>query len=352
MYSFKNDYSEGAHPRILKAMIDTNMIQEPGYGYDTYTEEAIALLKKEMSAEDMDIHLLVGGTQTNLTAISAFIRPYEAVIAPVTGHIFVNEAGAIEATGHKIITVPSEDGKMKPEQIKEVLDIHHDEHTVKPKLVYISNPTEVGTVYTKRELTDLKVMCEENGLYLYIDGARLGSALRSKENDVELSDLAVLSDSFYIGGTKSGALFGEALVIINPSLRADFRYNIKQKGAMLAKSRLLGLQFRELFKDGLYYELADHANDMAQKLKEGIEEAGWGFLAESSTNQLFPILPNKMIEQLEQEYEFYRWKKVDQEHSAIRLITSWATDEAQVERFIGELKTMSASIGKRENVYS
>lgn len=339
MYSFKNDYSEGAHPRILEALINCNLQQSEGYGEDEFTEEAIKLIKEKIRRNDVDVHLLVGGTQTNLTAISAFLRPHEAVIAAKTGHVLVHETGAIESTGHKVISVDVEDGKLTEAHIEKVLEEHTDEHMVKPKLVYISNSTEIGTIYKKEELEELSQACKEHDLYFYLDGARLGSALCSKENNVEIHELAQLVDAFYIGGTKGGALMGEALVICKDSLKIDFRYHIKQKGALLAKGRLLGIQFEELFKDNLYFDLAGHANNMAEILKEGIEGLGYNFMINSPSNQIFPILPNKLIEKLEEKYLFIIWEKIDEKNSAIRLVTSWATDERMVLEFISDIKS-------------
>ncbi|OAA93243.1 threonine aldolase family protein [Clostridium coskatii] len=338
MYSFKNDYSEGAHPRILNALVESNMEQTSGYGEDIYTEKAVELLKQRIKQNDVHIHLFVGGTQANLTAISAFLRPHEAAIAANTGHILVHETGAIEATGHKIISIKVSNGKLSPEDIKPALDEHTDEHMVKPKLVYISNSTEIGSIYKKSELEKLSKFCKENKLLLYIDGARLGSALCSEENDVELSDLARLADAFYIGGTKNGALMGEAMVICNNSLKEDFRFYIKQKGALLAKGRLLGIQFLELFKDDLYFDLAKHANVMADLLRKEISKAGYSFLTHSPSNQIFPILPNKLIKKLGNKYSFTIWKKSDEYNSVIRLVTSWATKESMVSGFIEDLK--------------
>ncbi|MFR1708619.1 MAG: threonine aldolase family protein [Clostridium sp.] len=339
MYSFKNDYSEGAHPRILETLINCNLQQSEGYGEDEFTEEAIKLIKEKIRRNDVDVHLLVGGTQTNLTAISAFLRPHEAVIAAKTGHVLVHETGAIESTGHKVISVDVEDGKLTKAHIEKVLEEHTDEHMVKPKLVYISNSTEIGTIYKKEELEELSQACKEHDLYFYLDGARLGSALCSKENNMEIHELAQLVDAFYIGGTKGGALMGEALVICKDSLKIDFRYHIKQKGALLAKGRLLGIQFEELFKDNLYFDLAGHANNMAEILKEGIEGLGYNFMINSPSNQIFPILPNKLIEKLEEKYLFIIWEKIDEENSAIRLVTSWATDERMVLEFISDIKS-------------
>ncbi|QZY53858.1 threonine aldolase family protein [Crassaminicella profunda] len=338
MYSFKNDYSEGAHPKILNALIASNMTQEEGYGNDTHTNSAISKIKNLIGNKNIDIHLISGGTQTNLIAIGAFLRPYEACISANTGHIAVNETGAIEYTGHKVITIDSNDGKVIPQKIQEVLDAHANEHVVKPKLVYISNPTELGTIYTKEEIKTLSIFCKSNDLILYADGARLGSALCIKESHLTLSDMCNFTDAFFIGGTKNGALLGEALVIRNENLKENFRYHIKQKGALLAKGKLLGIQFEELFKDNLYFELANHANEMANLLTEGLKDLNCKFLINSPTNQVFPILENKLIEKLEKKFIFYIWKKIDDTHSAIRLVTSWATKKEAVIAFIHELK--------------
>ncbi|MBU3173109.1 threonine aldolase family protein [Clostridium estertheticum] len=341
MYSFKNDYSEGAHPNILKALMKSNMEQTEGYGEDKYSIGAIKLLKDKIKCNDIDIHMFCGGTQTNLTSISAFLRPHEAVISASTGHVLVHETGAIEATGHKVISVKVDDGKLKPIHIKMAIDEHTDEHMVKPKMVYISNPTEIGTIYKKQELKDLYDFCTKNNIILYVDGARLGSALCSKENDIKISDLPRLTDVFYIGGTKNGALMGEALVICKEGLKEDFRYHIKQKGGLLAKGRLIGIQFFELFKNDLYFDLARHANFMAETLKLGIKECGYKFLINSSTNQIFPILHNKTIEKLQENYLFFVWQKIDEDNSAVRLVTSWATKDEHVKSFIDDLKLIS-----------
>jgi len=342
MYSFKNDYSEGAHPRILEALRATNEVQTDGYGEDVYSRQAVELIKQKVGRSDVDVHLLAGGTQTNLTAISAFLRPHEAAIAAHTGHILVHETGAIEATGHKILAVNSSDGKLAPERIKAVLDEHTDEHMVKPRLVYISNSTELGTIYSRCELKALKDFCDRHRLYLYMDGARLGSALCAEGNDLSLSDLPELVDAFYIGGTKNGALIGEALVICRKELGEDFRYHMKQKGALLAKGRLLGIQFLELFRDDLYFELAGHANKMAAGLREAIAAAGFRFLVDSPTNQIFPIFPNALIAELQKHYAFHVWSAVDAQHSAVRLVTSWATKEEEIARFVETFKALVA----------
>ena len=338
MYSFKNDYSEGAHPRILQALMESNFDQEEGYGEDRFSQKAIELIKEKLGRSDIDIHLLAGGTQTNLTAISAFLRPHEAAIAASSGHIFTHETGAIEATGHKVLSIETKDGKLTPAMIKSVLDYHTDEHMVKPKLVYISNSTEIGTIYKKDELQDLSDFCRDYKLILYMDGARLGSALCSEENDLKLSDIPALVDAFYIGGTKNGAMIGEALVIGSDSLKEDFRFHMKQKGGLLAKGRILGIQFLELFRDNLFFELAEHANKMAVLLKTELSKENIQFLTDSPSNQIFPILPNALISKLQKNYAFHVWEKIDSDHSAIRLVTSWATSEEAVLKFIENFK--------------
>jgi threonine aldolase len=341
MYSFKNDYSEGAHPEVLKLLTESNIEQTDGYGQDRYTVEAVKLLKSLLGKDDADIHLIPGGTQTNLISISSFLRPHEAVISASIGHILVHETGAIEATGHKIISVETASGKLQPNHIQSVINAHTDEHMVKPRLVYISNSTEIGTVYRKKELEVLSEYCRKNSLLLYIDGARLGSAICSEGSDLKLQDLVNIADAFYIGGTKNGALLGEALVICNDTLKKDFRFFIKQKGAMLAKGRILGIQFLALFQNNLYFELAKHANRMASLLKQGIAEAGYSFLTDSTSNQLFPVLPNNIIEKLSESFSFNIWQEIDDRHSVVRLVTSWATEEEMVLSFIQQLKSLT-----------
>ncbi|GHH96940.1 threonine aldolase family protein [Neobacillus kokaensis] len=340
MYSFKNDYSEGAHPRILQALVDSNLEQEDGYGEDRFSQKAVELIKERLGRKDVDIHLLAGGTQTNLTTISAFLRPHEAAIAANSGHIFTHETGAIEATGHKVLSIETEDGKLTPLLVKTVLDYHTDEHMVKPKLVYISNSTEIGTIYKKEELRRLSEFCRERDLILYMDGARLGSALCSEENDIELCDIPSFVDAFYIGGTKNGSLMGEALVICREALKGDFRYHIKQKGGLLAKGRLLGIQFYELFRDNLFFDLAEHANKMSGLLAAELSKVNIQFLTQSPSNQIFPILPNEVITALQKNYGFHIWETVNTDHSAIRLVTSWATREEAVLAFIDDLKKL------------
>lgn len=338
MYSFKCDYSEGVHPKILDAIVRNNEEQNKGYGEDIHCENAIHLIKKQLKNDQVDVHFLVGGTQTNLIAISAFLRPHEAVIAADSGHIYTHETGAIEATGHKVYPIATSDGKLTPAHILEALEIHCDEHMVKPKLVFISDSTEIGTIYSREEVEALSKLCKEKKLYLYMDGARLASALTSSENNINLSDLPDLVDAFYIGGTKNGAMMGEALVICNDALKEDFRYHMKQKGALLAKGSLLGIQFETYFQDNLYFEIGTHTNHMATILKDGLADLGCKFLTHSPSNQLFPILPNPVVEELEKTYSFIRWEKISDTHCAIRLVTSWATKEQDVITFLEDLK--------------
>ncbi|MEK7632243.1 MAG: aminotransferase class V-fold PLP-dependent enzyme [Patescibacteria group bacterium] len=338
---FFNDYSEGAHPRILEALQRCNDSQETGYGEDSFSLQAALILKSKMGTADVDVHFLSAGTQANFIAMAAMLRPYESVIAADSGHIAVHEAGAVESTGHKINTIAVAQGKLTPKDIQGVVDSHTDEHMVKPRVVFISQATEVGTIYAKAELEVISNVCKKNDLYLYVDGARLGSALMSERSDVTISDIAQFADMFYIGGTKNGALLGEAMVIVNPVLKKDFRYFLKQRGALLAKGRVLGVQFVELFIDDLYFDLAKHANAMAKKLSDGIVALGHSFLADSSTNQIFPILPNALIEKMKVDYGFYVWGKIDADHSSIRLVASWATKESAVDEFLTDLRTRS-----------
>jgi len=337
-YSFKNDYSEGCHPSILEALMCTNFSQQNGYGLDDYCAEAEKIILEKSKSPHSKVHLVSGGTQANLLVISAILRPHESVVSATTGHIFTNEAGAIEATGHKVHGVETIDGKLKPEHVQSVIEVHQNKpHQLKQKLVYISNSTEIGTIYIKNELENLSKFCKENGLYLFMDGARLGQALTAESNDLTLEDVAMLTDVFYLGGTKNGALLGEAIVINNPILQEEFGFHIKQKGAMLAKGRILGIQFQELLKENLYWDLAKHANQQAMKIKQTFKEIGAEFLAETDTNQIFPILENSQIEKLSEQFDFYVWKKIDAQKSAIRIITSWATESEVVEGFCKEI---------------
>jgi threonine aldolase len=339
MYNFKNDYSEGAHPDILHKLVETNLVQQLGYGDDDYSQQAKALLRQKTGNPDAAIYFLSGGTQTNLIAISFLLRVHEAVISAKTGHISANETGAIEATGHKVITVDTVDGKLSSQHVQKALDEYRlRPHVVKPRMVFISNSTEIGTIYTKAELEDLSTFCRSNDLLLYLDGARLGHGLTAQNSDLTLSDISRLTDVFYIGATKNGGLLGEAIVFNQPALAFEFEYAIKQKGAMLAKGRLLAIQFLVLFQDDLYFRLANHANTMAMKIAAAVRESGFAFLTNSTTNQLFPILPKAVIRKLEEKYLFYVWKEVDESTSAIRLITSWATEEKMVDEFVKDLR--------------
>lgn len=340
-YSFKNDYSEGAHPSILNALVQSNLTQQSGYGDDACTREAVQFIRQRIENPAAAVHLVSGGTQANLLVIASALRPHESVIAAVSGHINVHEAGAIEATGHRIEAVPTPEGKLRPVDVQSVLAKFEEVHMTRPRLVYISNATEIGTLYTRRELTDLYACCQENNLYLFMDGARLGSALCAEVNDITFADLGRYTDVFYIGGTKNGTLLGEAIVINHAGLQTDFQYHLKQRGALMAKGRVLGVQFAELFRNDLFLELAQHANRMAARLSAAVQQAGYPLLTVSYTNQIFPILPNTVIDQLLQQFDFYRWQKMDAEQTAIRLVTSWATPEDAVNRFIqalGELK--------------
>ena len=344
MIRFECDYTEGAHARILQRLVETNEEQTVGYGMDEHCAKARDYIRKACQAEAADIHFLVGGTQTNTTIIASILRPHQGAVAASTGHIAVHETGAIEATGHKVLTVPSDDGKIQAQQVKELYDAHwHDvthEHMVQPGLVYISHPTENGTTYSKAELTALSEVCRECGLLLFMDGARLGYGLAAQGNDLTLADIASLCDVFYIGGTKVGAWMGEAVVIINDALKKDFRYMIKQNGGMLAKGRLLGIQFETLFEDGLYDEISRHAVAMAVMIREAFAKKGISFRYDSMTNQQFPILPDAVLSKLGEKYSYSYWERVDAKHSAVRFCTSWATKKENVEMLIKDIEAL------------
>lgn len=341
MILFNSDYTEGAHPRILKKLMETNLEQTPGYGEDAYCEAAREAIRKVCDAPEADVHFLVGGTQANFTVISSALKSYQGVLCADTGHINVHETGAVEACGHKVLALPGKDGKITAEQIRNAYDLHWSdeshEHIAQPKMVYISHPTELGTLYTKDELEEIGRVCRECGLYLFLDGARLGYGLMAPGTDVTIEDIARICDVFYIGGTKVGALFGEAVVIVNPRLKPDFRYSIKQKGGMLAKGRLLGIQFLELFRDGLYFEIAKHAIDMAMILKEGLKEKGYSFFMDSVTNQQFIMIEDEKLEKICEKYGVTYQQRYDETHSVIRLCTSWATTEENVRSLLADL---------------
>lgn len=341
MKYFECDYHEGAHERILEKLRTTNFEQTMGYGVDTHCENARGLIKKACGKPDADVHFLVGGTQTNTTVIAAALKPYQGVVCAKSGHINVHETGAIESTGHKVLALESADGKIKADDIREYIDSHYSdesfEHIVQPGMVYISHPTENGTLYTKSELTKIYELCKEKGVPLFIDGARLGYGLMANSSDLTLSDIASLCDVFYIGGTKVGALFGEAVVILSEKLKKDFRYMIKQRGGMLAKGRLLGIQFEELFSDGLYFEISKHALTQAYRIRDALKNMGYRFLFESDTNQQFPIFDNSKLEKISKKYTFCFWQKVSQTESAVRICTSWATNPQDVDALINDI---------------
>jgi len=342
-YSFLDDYSEGCHPKILQAMTASNMSQQTAYGNDEYSERARNLIRQHLGNDEAAVYFVAGGTLANIIIMSSALRSHEAIISPETGHIAMRETGAIEATGHKIISVPSADGKLTAASVEAAVASNaHSPHMAKPRLVYISNATEAGTVYTKAELQALSKTCNSNNLLLMMDGARLGTALTANINDMSLQDIAELTDIFWIGGTKAGALIGEAIVIPNPALAEDFEFHIKQRGALLAKGRLLGQQFAELFDQELFFDLCRHCNAMAQKVSTAVIDNGHRLAADTESNQIFPILPNVMIDKLEEHYAFYRWEKFDDEHSVIRLVTSWATEETQIDAFIAAVEKASA----------
>lgn len=342
MIRFNCDYHEGAHPRIMEALVKTNMVQTVGYGCDEYCEEAKAAIRKVCGQEQAAVHFLVGGTQTNTIVIASALRPHQAVISVKEGHINVHETGAIEATGHKVMALEGKDGKLSGKLIRDAYYGHwgdgSHEHITQPKMVYISNPTELGTLYSKAELEEIRSACDECNLYLFLDGARLGYGLMSEGYDMTIQDIARLCDVFYIGGTKVGALFGEAVVIVNPALQEDFRYIIKQKGGMLAKGRLLGIQFLELFKDGLYFEISAHAIRLANMLKDGLTELGYKFFADSKTNQQFVIVPNDKLKELEGKYSYEYQQAYDETSSVVRFCTSWATLEENVKKLLEDMK--------------
>jgi len=347
MIYFNNDYSEGCHQKVLDALIRTNLEQTLGYGEDEYCAQAAAKIRALCGREDVAVHFLVGGTQANLTVIDAALRPHQGALCPVGGHINVHETGAVEATGHKVLSVPSGDGKITARQVRDTVLAHRAdsslEHMVQPKLVYISNPTEYGTLYSKTELEALSAVCHELGLYLFLDGARLGYGLMAEGYDVTMADIARLCDVFYIGGTKVGALFGEAVVIGNDALKEDFRYIIKQHGGMLAKGRLLGVQFDALMTDNLYLEIAGHAVRLADKIRATLDDLGVPYLVPGITNQIFPILSDVVLEQLAKDFCFTEMERVSDTHRAIRFCTSWATTEENVDKLCNALRTLANS---------
>lgn len=338
MIRFDCDYLEGAHPAILQKLIETNMDQTIGYEVDPYCEAAAEKIRAACACPGAAVHFLVGGTQTNTTVIYSLLRPWEGVLSADTGHINCHESGAIEGTGHKVIALPGQDGKLTAEMVENAFEAWKAdaswEHIVKPGMVYISHPTETGTLYTLAELTALSETCRRLRLPLYLDGARLGYGLAAEGTDITLPDVAHLCDIFYIGGTKVGALFGEALVIPDPALIPDIRSLIKQRGGLLAKGRLLGIQFDVLFTDGLYFKLGKHAMDLARTLREGFAAKGYSFMCDSPTNQQFPILSYEQIERLSKDFSFDDYGPADAHHRYVRFCTSWATTEENVRKLL------------------
>ncbi|CCE28938.1 related to GLY1-L-threonine aldolase,low-specific [Claviceps purpurea 20.1] len=334
-YSFLDDYSEGAHPTLLEALIASNGSQQTGYGNDGYSAEAKRNIRAHLGCgDDVGVFFVPSGTSANAISIAACLRPHEAVVAASTGHIVTRETGAVEASGHKIINVPPVNGKLTPATISKALDDNwHFPHMAKPRLVYISNATEVGTVYTKEELAAIKTLCETKGLLLFMDGARIGAALTSTKNDLTLADVLQLTDIFWIGGTKNGALLGEAVVVKDAALARDFEFYVKQHGSLLAKSRIMGVEFAELFRGTLYFDLARRGNLAAEALSRTIVGAGFALRAETETNQVFAVLPVQLVEELQREFVFYVWEKCDEDWAVVRLLTTWATDAAQLDKF-------------------
>ena len=331
MHSFANDYSEGAHPKVLELMMNSNLEQNEGYGLDKHCARAKELICRWINLPDADVHFIPGGTQTNLLVISSFLRPHQCVIAADTGHINVHETGAVEATGHKVVAMPGKDGKLTPQLIQSVLDSHESEHMVQPKMVYLSNSTELGTIYTKSELKDIRRTCLNNNLLLYMDGARIGTALACSLNDLSIEEIARQVDVFYIGGTKNGALLGEALVICKEELKEDFRYLMKQRAAMPAKGFVVGIQFEALMQDGLYMSLAAHANNMAAMVADIFREKGFGFYAQPCTNQVFPIVPNELAKRLIDNFGCLDQTRVDDNNICVRFVASWATTQSSID---------------------
>jgi threonine aldolase len=343
MIHFECDYACGAHPAVLKALVDTNAEQHCGYSEDERCAAARSLIRDLCKCPEAAVHFVVGGTQANLLVIEAGLRSFEGVLCADTGHINVHETGAVEATGHKVLPLPSADGKISAAQVREAVLLQRNdsshEHIVKPAMVYISHPTEIGTLYTRQELSDLSATCHELGLTLFVDGARLGYGLAA-DPQVDLPFLASVCDAFTIGGTKCGLLFGEAIVITGQAYRDCFRYHIKQRGAMLAKGRLLGVQFEALMKDGLYAAASRTANEQAQRIKQAFVAKGFPLFCDTAANQIFIILPNAVVEQLQQKYVITYWGKVDEGHAAVRLVTSVCTEERDVQALLADIAAL------------
>ena len=335
MFHFESDYLEGCCPQILEALQATNLEQTLGYGEDPHCAEAARRIRYVFDCPDADVHFLVGGTQTNVTVISALLRPHQGVLCAESAHINVHETGAVEHSGHKALALPAPAGKISAAQVRDALQAHHSdfsrEHMAQPGMVYISFPTELGTIYTRQELEALHAVCQDWEIPLFIDGARLGYGLEASGCNVLPKDLPRLCDVFYIGGTKQGALFGEAVVFSDTSLSEDFRYFIKQNGGMLAKGRLLGIQFETLMNEGLYFKLARYADRLADGIRAAFQRKRIPFLVENTTNQVFPVVSNDILPRLEEAFGFERWQVVDENHTAVRFCTSWATPQSAVD---------------------
>ena len=341
MIRLNNDYSEGCHPSILLRLNEMNLEQNPGYGTDTHCAEAADAVRKAFACPDADVHFLVGGTQANMTVIAAALRPYEAVLCADTGHINVHETGAVEGTGHKCIALQSRDGRISASQISVAAAMLDDnEHVAKPAMVYISRSTELGTVYNRAQLRDIYLTCQQLGLYLFIDGARLGYALAAPTGDLTAADIAEMCDVFTVGGTKMGALFGEAIVINHPALKKHFRHMMKHQGGLLAKGWLLGVQFSALMADGLYFQLGQKAVKQAMRIRTALLEKGIPLHVDSPTNQLFPIFSDEQVEALEEDFALEFLERVDESHVALRVCTSWATPERNVTAFIEKINKL------------
>ena len=346
MYRFECDYSETCHPAILERLSDTNFYQTPGYGEDEFCVAAAAQIREACSLQEnsCSVHFMIGGTQTNLTVIASILRPYQGVISADSGHINVHETGAVEATGHKVLTVPTKNGKLTAQDIQSIHDAYigdaTKDHIVQPAMVYLSWPTETGLLYTKAELTEISNICHTFGWPLYLDGARLGYGLMSPACDLTLPEIARLCDVFYIGGTKQGAMLGEAVVFSNISLSYGFRSMMKNRGGMLAKGRIIGLQFQTLFQDNLYFRIAKQADQYAMVIRDAFANRGCAFLYPSQTNQQFPILPDSWLKILEQNFAFSFWQRVDAQHCAVRFCTSWATQDNAVQQLVKAIERL------------
>lgn len=341
MLHFDCDYMEGAHPEVMRRLLETNLEQTPGYGCDPHTERARELIRQACGASQAEVHFLVGGTQTNATVIDGLLRRHEGVLAAESGHINVHEAGAIEAAGHKVLTLPSHEGKIRAEEVDRwIEEFYRDEtwpHMVAPGMLYLSHPTEFGTLYTLSEMEAIHAVCQRYSIPLYLDGARLSYALASEENTLTLRDIARLCEVFYIGGTKTGLLFGEAVVITRPELLPHFFTLVKQHGALLAKGRLLGVQFETLFTEELYLRIARQAISTARRLKEALLAKGYRLHIDSPTNQQFFVLPNREIDRLSQYATFELWGPRGKEESVVRFVTSWATTDEQIDALTARL---------------